>query len=75
MTQLSLPLPEMHAMSLFCKLDGKMSKWETHCADPGHAINACVEELAGYRGIRGTVLGLIITPQKVDLPVVNTCVD
>ncbi len=75
MTQLSLPLPEMHAMSLFCKLDGQLSRWETHTANPGHAIHWCKEELKGYRGQRGTVLGLIVTPQKVDLPVDTTRTD
>lgn len=62
-TQLELSLPPMHAMSLFCKIDGKLLRWDTHCADPIHAIRACYDEVqATVKGKHGVVLGLIRTP-------------
>ena len=62
MTQLTLDLPQMHSISLFCRLDGQLARWETHAVDPGAAIKACQEELKQHKGSHSAVLALVHLP-------------
>ena len=62
MTQLELGLEPMHAISLFCKLDGKMSRWDCHHPNVSAAIRECAMLVHAMKGPGHTVLAMIITP-------------
>ena len=66
MTQLELNLPPMHSISLYCRLEGKLARWDAYCASVPEALAAVREEVAQYKGKRSAVLALI------RVPVVNT---
>ena len=62
MTQLSLDFPPLVTISLFCKLDLKLARWDTHAQDVTDVLQQCTAEVAKHKGTHGTVLALIRTP-------------
>jgi hypothetical protein len=59
--QLSPGLDPMHALRLFCRIEGQpLSRWEAHCADPVEAIDAVREQLHIAKVFRhGAVLAAV----------------